>query len=615
MKSTNHRSPESKMSVPFLPLLIMIAGYFTPLVANFDQYDIFNPPNSASWLGSLLMLVVGIVFLVYNKRYAWLCLPSAKVFVAMLGVVLGLSLLTCPFSCSEPELIFHSTTLLFCIAAVAWLLLRNFYYVILLPLLYFGMIEVGAYIQYHTIFNSMVLVEAMECSREEFMVYITPTNISLLVAGLLVLTAVLYVLSRVFRSAGPRPLIGSSLCLLACMYILYPFVPNHSTSLSHISINGTFKRLSRGLRDLKRSDATVNILKELPSSASKPSELPYLNGDEGCIVVFHIGESIRADRVSFNGYERNTTPNIAAAPGLISWKRCIASTPLTVNSLSTVLTDARRWDDNMGAIPEEMRPTCGSVLELFKANGFDVRCYFGAMKSRSVRGDGVLMQLASAAVDYYYTEDDVMETPALIRKQLQAQAADKCNKFILINNEGSHTPFNMYDQDNPPFTPSMHILNPSSSYADAVRNAYDNTIHYTDLFVQRVMDELKGRPFVYVYVSDHGEYLGDYDGTWGRARTGVEKGFFHSTQAAAVAAFVIYSPEFKALHPKLAEAAEQLKKSSNMTIAHEHFFHTLLGIVGIKSPYYKSQLDLCSPDAQPYDGPMPNDWPDYMLEK
>ena len=230
-----------------------------------------------------------------------------------------------------------------------------------------------------------------------------------------------------------------------------------------------------------------------------------------------------------------------------------------------------------------------------------------------MRGDAVLRQLTKACEERFYTVDDVMESVEQIKTCL-ANAGGR-NLFILINNEGSHTPFYMYDQANPPFTPSMHVLNPSAQYADDVCNAYDNTIHYNDLFVHRVLQLLEGRPYVYLYMSDHGEYLGDYGGTWGRSRLGVDKKMFHATRASAVGAFAVCSPEYEEMAPYFAQAARHMKDSTKMTIGHEHLFHTLLGIVGIKSPYYDSTLDLCSGEAQPYTGPQPQDLPDFLLNE
>lgn len=75
-----------------------------------------------------------------------------------------------------------------------------------------------------------------------------------------------------------------------------------------------------------------------------------------------------------------------------------------------------------------------------------------------------------------------------------------------------------------------------------------------------------------------------------------------------VGMFVICSPEFRQMHPHFAEAVQQLRAHSDMLVGHEHVFHTLLGLIGIRSPYYDSSLDLCSPDARPYEGPHPENY-------
>lgn len=43
-----------------------------------------------------------------------------------------------------------------------------------------------------------------------------------------------------------------------------------------------------------------------------------------------------------------------------------------------------------------------------------------------------------------------------------------------------------------------------------------------------------------------------------------------------------------------------------MTIGQGHLFHTILGLFGIKTEYYRQSFDLASPHAKPYDGPKPD---------
>lgn len=584
----------------------------TPLCVKFDLYTPYCLASAASWWKSSLVLVLSIIFLIINSKKGWLCLPRPGKLAALLAMVFFLTALTCPFTYSESELFFHSSAMFICVVVGIWLLLRGFSFILFIPLMLIGMLEAGAFIQYRSMLNSMVLVEAMECSKEEFMVYITPLNITLIVLGFTIVAVSCYLLNRLLRSIPKRALLGTVICTGCIFYTMYPFLPNGCTTLSKVGINGSFKRTTQSYRDMKKAaKQEADAMFKLPSPAALPSNLPTLKGNEGCVIVFHIGESVRADRMGFNGYSRDTTPLLAKVPNLLSWKRCIAASGMTVTSLNVLLTNARRAEGRAyGHAPKEMRATCGSVLDLFNANGFDVHCFLGALNKQSIRADKALRNLTKACKKRYYTKGDVMDATEQIHQCLQSSGNQ--NLFLMINNEGSHLPFRNYDLEEPPFTPSKPILQPNASDEDAVRNAYDNTIHYTDRFVHRVLESLKGRPYVYIYVSDHGEYLGDYDGTWGRARVGAEKGFFHSTQAAAVAAFAVCSPEFEALNPHFAQAAQQLRNTTAMQIGHEHYFHTLLGLVGLQTPYYNAELDLCSPAAKPYDGPAPTDWPAYF---
>ena len=69
--------------------------------------------------------------------------------------------------------------------------------------------------------------------------------------------------------------------------------------------------------------------------------------------------------------------------------------------------------------------------------------------------------------------------------------------------------------------------------------------------------------------------------------------------------FFLYSPEFERLHPHFSGVLTRLRENSRLAVAHEHIFHTLLGIFGLKTPYHDASLDLTTPDVQPYSGMQP----------
>ena len=192
--------------------------------------------------------------------------------------------------------------------------------------------------------------------------------------------------------------------------------------------------------------------------------------------------------------------------------------------------------------------------------------------------------------------------------------ADK-NIFFVINNEGSHGPFNHFDHSKPAFTPyeDNSLYCASGGEVEHIINAYDNTIVHTDAYIRTIAEGLGDRPCVYIYVSDHGESLGyDSNGHLGRGWITAQPDAasylrtFHSNDICVVPLFILTSPEFEKLHPHFAKALAQLQANTGLTTGHGHIFHTILGLFNVQTPHYRAEWDLCSDKVQPYSGPRPD---------
>ena len=357
-----------------------------------------------------------------------------------------------------------------------------------------------------------------------------------------------------------------------------------------------------------RNTAIIQKLQALPSPAAQPGTISTLHGGEGVACILHIGESVRADHLGINGYARNTTPWLAQVPGLVNFRDCTAISTLTTNSMLTILTDAR------GNMEREISPqldaTTGCVMDLFAAHGFTCYGFFtGKGRDRNETWGSTFERLqamiTTRAKRVYECGEDYMPRRQLPQvAEALAESAGQ-NRFLLINNVGSHSPFFAYDHANPPFTPaSEEALHQSprtdKAAAEQVANAYDNTLVYTDAYIRDLLEPLKGMPYIYIYISDHGEPVGE-NNEWTRGNPD-----FHRYQWCRVPLLIIASPEFEALHPHFRQAMEQLRQHTATPCAHENIFHTLLGVFGISTPYYRAELDLGSPALQPYRGPHPS---------
>ena len=489
---------------------------------------------------------------------------------------------------------------------------------LLLWIPYLLIIGLTAYMKhaYNLALDPYIVSQIIGASPQDFAQFANIGNICVFCLIVLLCAGILLLLFRVYRKA-PRwrmlclSVIGLALCAgMGCMVQESCLSYNEHEGLGS---PGVIYRLPNTYRLAKaRNTALFEKVAALPSSADKPSSISTLQGDEGCLCILHIGESVRADRLSLNGYARDTTPWLRQhAAQLVNFTDCTAISTLTTNSMLTILTDAA---GNMERdISPQLDARCGSVMDLFAAHGFG--CYgFFTSKVRDVHetwGSAFerLQQLISikAVGVYEYGNTDTGDyNPKLqlpvIHKVLEESAG---NRFLLINNVGSHSPFFAYDQEHPAFTPTspdaLHNAphsNPQS--AEMVTNAYDNTIRYTDEYIRDLLEPLRGKPYLYIYVSDHGEPVGE-NNEWTRGNPN-----FHRWQWCKVPLIVIASPEFERLHPHFAEALAQLRAHAAMPCAHENIFHTLLGIFGISTSYYNAEHDLSSPQCKPYTGPHPS---------
>ncbi len=326
------------------------------------------------------------------------------------------------------------------------------------------------------------------------------------------------------------------------------------------------------------------------------------------VTVAALGESLRADRMSINGYVRDTTPWLRQCPDVVNFPYCVSAAFSTCDAQPVILTNARRC---LVGGERDMQPTTGSVFELFAKHGFPVYSFFWARRSLEVRFHKVVEMLARISVDKFYADGLPLSSLPKMKHVLESNPGQ--NLLLYINNEGSHVPFQFFDRETAPFAPWAKDFSSPAAQAQEVNNAYDATVHYTDKFFREVAEMLKGRPFVYFYVSDHGEVLGD-GGKWGRGAFGEDNALYHKSPACMVGMFVICSPEFCRLHPHFAEAVRQLRAHANLVVGHEHVFHTLLGLIGIRTPYYDATLDLCSPEVRPYAGPRPANCPPAEAE-
>lgn len=226
------------------------------------------------------------------------------------------------------------------------------------------------------------------------------------------------------------------------------------------------------------------------------------------LVILVLGETARADHFGLNGYARSTTPNLSSRQDLVSFsnmRSCGTSTAISVPCLFSLDPresfdiESARWTENTVDVLAR-----AGVTVLWRDNnsgpqGVADRVGYQMFTAADVnpicdvecRDEGMLSGL-----------DDYLDT-------------QKNDVLIVLHQKGSHGPayFKRYPEAFRRFTPDCRDIDLGKCSAEEIVNAYDNTILYTDHFLDRVIALLQRHQDRYeptmLYVSDHGESLGE----------------------------------------------------------------------------------------------------------
>lgn len=250
-------------------------------------------------------------------------------------------------------------------------------------------------------------------------------------------------------------------------------------------------------------DTDQNVFKESGITSKIESD------DEGReLTILVVGETARADHFSLNGYERETNPLLAQEPTLITFSdvmSCGTSTAISVPCLFS-LQHKDEFDVSQAKYHE-------NVIDLLHKAGVSVLWRDNNSDSKGV-ADRVEFQDYKTSTLNTKCDDECRDIGMLegLQEYIDQQTGDV---LIVLHMMGSHGPayFERYPREFAKFQPECKTLELSECSLEEIRNAYDNTILYTDYFLSNIIKLLKNNVDKYepvmFYISDHGESLGE----------------------------------------------------------------------------------------------------------
>ncbi|MDH6166400.1 lipid A ethanolaminephosphotransferase [Variovorax boronicumulans] len=389
-------------------------------------------------------------------------------------------------------------------------------------------------------------------------------------AALLLLAVVVAVGTGVAMNRQLAPLMRNNIHL---RYMMNPIASLYSTG--SVFIRPLFKRSG----------------KLIPITAGTSLGASYAAQVRPPMFVVVVGETARADHFALNGYARDTTPELAKR-GVLSYRdvhscgtNTLASVPCMFSPLGKQGYESRK--DDYESLVDVLQAAGLAVFWLDNQAGCKGVC---TRIPNASAFDGLDAATKKALCDGDECLDEVMLKN--LDARIAALPAERRAKGVVLvmHQMGSHGPA-YYKRSAPEvkrFTPECKTNALAECGHNELMNVYDNSIVQTDRFLADTIDWLKAQSKQYdpamLYVSDHGESLGEY----GLFLHGVPYSF--APEAQKHVPMVTWFSEGMSERRKLSRSCMEAGLDAPLT--HDNLYHTVLGLMDVNTPTYKPALDV-----------------------
>lgn len=329
--------------------------------------------------------------------------------------------------------------------------------------------------------------------------------------------------------------------------------------------------------DNARPQARI-VVQPLGRDATRP---PAPAGAKPQVLVFIAGESVRAESWGLSGYARQTTPRLAALPAVnfADVRSCGTDTAV---SLPCMFSDLGRRDfSERAALSRE------NALDVLAHAGVDVSWFDNNTGDKGIAKRVRETDLQNSSDPKWCSARNCFDGILVdaLRATLKETHGDR---VIVLHLKGSHGP--AYYQRYPPqferFRPVCRSNELQSCTPEQIRNAYDNSILYSDDVIASVIETLRDDPAIdgaVVFVSDHGESLGES----GLYLHGAPYAFAPSVQT-RVPMLLWMSDGFR---QRTGVTGACLEQQAARPWSHDNVFDLLLGLMRVGGSAYRPQLD------------------------
>lgn len=303
------------------------------------------------------------------------------------------------------------------------------------------------------------------------------------------------------------------------------------------------------------------------------------------LLILVMGETTRTQNWGLNGYPRQTTPELAAmGDQVVNFPQVSSCGTATAVSLPCLFSNMPRqhYQANLAKHQE-------GLLDVLQRSGVAVSWRDNDGGCKGVCDRIRNLDVRDWAPNLKCNSDGCLDESLLIN--LHDMITNMPDDAVLVlHTMGSHGPayYQRYPEAFRRFTPTCDTNQIQQCTREQLRNTYDNTVLYTDHILAEIIKLLQnesGLASAMWYFSDHGESLGE---------NGI---YLHATPYAI-------APEEQTRVPMLFWANHDFSSISNLDMdclrrhahqqefSHDNIFHSVLGLMDVKTSEYQTQLDL-----------------------
>lgn len=302
------------------------------------------------------------------------------------------------------------------------------------------------------------------------------------------------------------------------------------------------------------------------------------------LVFLVVGETARAANFGLGGYERATNPQLMKTDNVFYFNNVFSCGTATAVSLPCMFSSMGRENFNISTF--SLRP---NLLDALVRAGIGVE-----WRDNNSGSKGVSARVKTITFDTERNSalcnDESCYDEILLSGLDQTLRHASNDMLIAFHHIGSHGPSyaKRYPKHFELFQPVCGTNELNRCTDEELRNAYDNSIVYTDYNLARQIEMLTSLSDRFdtalLYVSDHGESLGE------------NRLYLHGAP-------YLLAPETQKKVPLIlwmsdgflrrqATTSDCVRRQADKQFSHDNVYHTVLGMMEVRNARFQSDLDM-----------------------